>query len=88
MLCYCFSMDTNKKLLKLVKKVGSMSELARLLGVSRGYVNNMIKQRKAISPKLVKELVFLSDGELTEEELRPDVFYNPKDKKNKKNSRI
>lgn len=83
-------MDKNKALLKIVKKLGSMAELARRLDVSRGYLNNIVKQRKPISPKLVRDLVFLSDGELTEEDLRPDIFYNPEKKKrqNNKNEKL
>jgi len=74
-------MDKNKILLKVTKKVGSIAELARRLGVSRGHMNNIIKGTRAIPPKMVRELVFLSENKITEEELRPDIFYNPENKK-------
>lgn len=69
-------MDSQKAVLKIVKKMGSMAELARQLGVSRGSVNDWVKGRRKIPARLVKKIVNLSDGELTEEDLRPDVFYN------------
>ena len=63
-------------LTKIVKRVGSQAELARKLGVSRNYVYGMLKGKNQISSRLVKKLVYLSQGEVTEHELRPDVFYD------------
>ena len=69
-------MKKEKPLSKVINRVGSMSELARRLGVSRAYVNDWEKGRKKIPATLVKKLVALSDGEVTAYDLRPDVFYD------------
>jgi DNA-binding transcriptional regulator YdaS (Cro superfamily) len=69
-------MNKQQALMKIITKVGSQSELARRLGVTRDYVNHMVKGRSQISSKLVKKLVLLSEGEITEKDLRPDIFYD------------
>jgi len=74
-------MGQNKVLSKIVTKVGSVSEVARQLGVSRQSVSGWLNSHRPISAKAVKQLVALSDGEVTEEQLRPDVFYEPKREK-------
>jgi len=74
-------MRQNKVLLKIVEKVGSISEVAKLVGVSRQSVSMWLNNHRPISAKAVKQLVALSDGEVTEEQLRPDVFYEPKREK-------
>ena len=67
-------------LLKIVDKVGSISDVAKIIGVSRQSVSMWLNNHRPISAKAVKQLVALSDGEVTEEQLRPDVFYEPKKK--------
>jgi DNA-binding transcriptional regulator YdaS (Cro superfamily) len=67
-------MRKNKVLLKIVKKVGSVSEVARAIGVSRQSVSMWLHCKRTVSATAVKKLVEISEGEVTEEELRPDVF--------------
>lgn len=69
-------MNKKEALLKIVNKVGSQSELARRLGVTRYYVYGMLTGKDQISSRLVKKLVALSEGEITEKDLRPDIFYD------------
>ena len=73
-------MKKNKPLLKIVKEIGSVSELAVLVGVSQPTVSNWLSGRKAIPATKVRLLVELSNGKVSEEDLRPDVFYKPKSK--------
>jgi DNA-binding transcriptional regulator YdaS (Cro superfamily) len=73
-------MKKNKPLLKIIKEVGSATELAKKLKVSQPYVSHWLSGRKPIPATKVKLLVELSNGKVTEEELRPDVFYDPKEK--------
>ena len=68
----------NKQLLKIVKEVGSVSELAKLLNVSHSYVSNWVAERKKIPAEKVRLLVALSNGKVQDFDLRPDVFYEPK----------
>jgi len=71
-------MKQSKPLQKVIDEVGSVSELARLLDVSQPYVSHWLAGRKKIPATKVKLLVELSNGKVTEEELRPDVFGKPK----------
>lgn len=71
-------MKQHKSLSKIVKEVGSVSELAKKVGVSQPYVSQWLSRKKPIPATKVKLLVALSNGKVTEEELRPDVFGNPK----------
>lgn len=67
-------MKENKALLKVVKKVGSIQELARELAVSRGYVSHWIHGRRKIPPELIKKIIELSEGEIKKKDLRPDLY--------------
>jgi len=80
-LCYCVSMKKNKPLSKIIKEVGSVSELARQLNVSQPYVSHWLAGRKPIPATKVRLIVELSNGKVTEEELRPDIFYEPRKRK-------
>lgn len=71
-------MKKNEPLLKIINEVGSVTELARQLNVSQPYVSHWLSGTKPIPATKVKLLVELSNGKVTEEELRPDVFYDPK----------
>lgn len=68
-------MSRQDALRKIIRKAGSMAELARLLNTSRSYVNDWEKGRAAIPPRFVRKLVVLSEGEVLESDLRPDIFY-------------
>ena len=76
-------MKPKEALLKIVKKVGTQAKLAELLGVNETYVSSMINERYKVSHKLVRKLILLSEGEITESDLRPDLFYDytPQEKK-------
>lgn len=67
-------MKKNFALVKVIKKVGSMKALSDKLGVSASYISHLAKGRKKIPIKYLSKLVKLSDGEVTREELRPDVY--------------
>ncbi len=67
-------MKQNAALLKVVAEVGSVSELARMLGVSRTHVSNWVAGRRTIPATKVHYLVKLANGKVTPQELRPDVF--------------
>jgi DNA-binding transcriptional regulator YdaS (Cro superfamily) len=73
-------MRTNEAIKKVVKKVGSMAELGRLLGASTGNVSDWVAGRRAIPARFVRKLVTISEGEVTEQDLRPDVFYDDEKK--------
>lgn len=58
----------------IVKEVGSITELAMSLGVSRTYVSNWVHGHRPIPIKKVKELVNFSHGKIKPKDLRPDIF--------------
>lgn len=64
----------HRPLMKIVNEVGSVTDLADLLKVSRTYVSNWLHNQRPIPATQVKKLVELSNGKVTEKELRPDVF--------------
>jgi len=67
-------MSKNKALLKVVKKVGSMSELGRILHCNKSNISRWANGVHKIPTKYVKKLVELSDKELRREDFRPDVY--------------
>lgn len=67
-------MEKNKPLLKIVKEVGSVSELAKRIGVTQPCVSHWLSGIRKIPATKVKLLVELSNGKVREEDLRPDVF--------------
>ena len=50
--------ECSQKLLKLSKHFGSQSNLAKVIGIDRGYLNHIIAGRKSITtaPKVIKFL--------------------------------
>jgi len=67
-------MKPEKAMIKLVEKVGSMTELSKILNCSLSYVSRWASGERKIPIKYIKKLVQLSEGEITREDLRPDVF--------------
>ncbi len=67
-------MKKEKALMKVIEKVGSTNELARILGCSASYVSNWTSGYRKIPIKYVKKIVELSEGELRKKDLRPDVY--------------
>jgi len=64
-------MEEIKKLLQV--EFGTLDELSRLLGVKNTAVYNWVA-REQIPIKHLKKLNVLSEGRLTKELLRPDLF--------------
>jgi len=64
-------MEEIKKLLQV--EFGTLDELSRLLGVKNTAVYNWVS-REQIPIKHLKKLSVLSEGRLTKELLRPDLF--------------
>lgn len=67
-------MKKNKAFLKVITKVGSMAELGRILGVSTSQISHLASGRAKVPYKHIKKLIKLSEGEITREELRPDLY--------------
>lgn len=66
----------NKAFLKVIESVGSKSELAKLLGYSVSHIRAILCGAKNVPAKVVLKLVELSNGSVTAQQLRPDVFYS------------
>jgi len=64
-------MEEIKKLLQV--EFGTLDELSKLLGVKNTAVYNWVS-REQIPIKHLKKLNVLSEGRLTKEMLRPDLF--------------
>jgi DNA-binding transcriptional regulator YdaS (Cro superfamily) len=58
---------------KAVEVCGSQSELGRRVGVAQGHVWYWLKTGK-VSPLKAKDVERATQGAVTAEELRPDVF--------------
>ena len=67
-------MKKNKALLKVIKKVGSMADLAHILGCNKANVSRWANGIHDVPVKYVKKIALLSEGEVTRKDLRPDVF--------------
>lgn len=67
-------MKQKRPLMRVVEKVGSKAELARILGCSLPYVSLWANGHRKIPIKYVKKLVELSGGELKKRDLRPDIY--------------
>jgi DNA-binding transcriptional regulator YdaS (Cro superfamily) len=73
-------MKKHKALSKIIKEVGSVSELAKRIKVTQPCVSHWLSGIRKIPATKVKLLVELSNGKVSEEELRPDVFCKPRKK--------
>lgn len=67
-------MRINKALLKVIKEVGSRSDFADIIGYSESHVRCMLCGARKVPPKIVNLLVELSNGKVSANELRPDIF--------------
>ena len=67
-------MKKDKALEKIIKKVGSLANVARILGISNSYLCHLKEPERKIPIKYIKKLAELSEGEVTKEDLRPDVY--------------
>jgi DNA-binding transcriptional regulator YdaS (Cro superfamily) len=60
--------------MKVIEKVGSARELARILGCSHSYISNWVHGYRKVPIKYVKKLVELSGGQVKKKDLRPDIY--------------
>ena len=67
-------MKQDKALLRIVNKVGSMKKLADILGCHKSNIGKWIRKERILPLKYLKKLIELSEGEVTKEDLRPDVY--------------
>lgn len=67
-------MKQGKAVLKISKKVGSMTKLASEVGCTCSSISHWANERRIIPAKYVKKLVELSEGEVTKKDLRPDLY--------------
>lgn len=67
-------MNTENAMLRAANLVGGQAELARRIGKSPGFVNQMVKGVRPIPATLCLAVERATDGGVTRLELRPDVF--------------
>lgn len=67
-------MKKNRALFKVIKKVGSMTNLSVILGCSKSNVSRWANGIHEVPAKYVKKLTLLSEGEITKKDLRPDLY--------------
>lgn len=73
-LCYHAQMGKNKALLLIIKKVGSMTELARILGCSKSSISLWANGKSPIPTKYLNILIKLSGNKVLKKDLRPDLY--------------
>ncbi len=67
-------MGSSKALRKVLKEVGTTSDLAKLTGYSKSHIRSMLCDHRNIPPRIVSKLVELANGKVKPKELRPDIF--------------
>lgn len=67
-------MSKNKALSKVIKKVGSVTELAKILGCNKSNVSRWLNGKVKIPTKYIGILIKLSERELRKKDLRPDLY--------------
>lgn len=73
----------NQHLVKAVEASGGRSNLAKALGVSTVFINDMIHGKKPVPASRCIAIERVTDGAVTRYELRPDVFGEAPAGKNK-----
>lgn len=66
--------NMNPHIEKIINEVGTQKDLSKRLGISYSYMRNIKSGESKVPPKLVKKLAALSNGKVTERQLRPDIF--------------
>lgn len=56
---------------------GAKVELARKIGVSKTWMSQLISGREKCSPMLANKIAEATEGLVTREDLRPDIFGGP-----------
>lgn len=64
----------NKPLLRAIEFCGTQAELAKKLGVTPVFVNQMLHGVKTVPPRLCLPIQEITSGKVTCCELRPDIF--------------
>lgn len=54
--------------------LGSQAELALRLGVSRGYISQLISGHRKVPAQYCRSIESMTDGAVTRYELRSDIF--------------
>lgn len=54
---------------------GSQKEMAGKLGISQNHLSNCVNGRANIPAKYCRKIEAITNGDITAEELRPDIFY-------------
>ena len=66
-----------KALKKAIKIVGSQAELARQVGVSPQFMNQIISGGRPVPSAMCKKIKKATDGKVMEWDLLPEVFDKP-----------
>ena len=61
-------------ILKAIDACGTQGELAERIGVSQGFISQLARGARPIPPGLCRRIEDATDGAVTREDLRPDVF--------------
>lgn len=64
----------NQNIQKAVEVLGSQAAMAKAVGVSQPFVNDMLHSRKRVPAELCQKMEAATNGAVTRYELRPDVF--------------
>jgi len=64
----------NKSIEKAVAATGSQAALARAIGKSCPFVNDMLHSRKQVPGELCRKIEEATCGQVTRYDLRPDIF--------------
>ena len=67
-----------KAVLKAVKICGSQAALAEKLGVTQGFISQLARGERPVPATLCRGIELATDGKVTREQLRRDVFGAPK----------
>lgn len=57
-----------------VEILGSQTALAAKIGVSPSFVNQLVNGLRPVPPKLCRRIETATGGEVTKQDLRPDIF--------------
>lgn len=68
-------MSINVHIQTVVNEVGSQVRLATLLGVSPGFVNQLLKNRRPTPPSLCPRIELLSNSKVARKDLRPNDWF-------------
>lgn len=60
-----------------VQKLGSQSKLAEAMGCSQQQISYLLKEAKGMTAEMAIAVERATDGEVSRETLRPDIFGQP-----------